>query len=243
MSDVFPENEQERLAAVRRYEVLDTPPDGAFDRITALAARLFEVPISIVSIVDQDRIWFKSHHGVAAGEIERAPGLCASAVCQYEPWLVTDAAVDPRTVDNPLVAGELGLRFYCGVPLTTTDGFNLGTLNVIDVEPREVSDSELATLRDLAAVVMDELELRLATRRLFEERRRHALELNDEIVQGLATAKLAHEAGHDQDAQSLVAQTLRVAQTIVSELLADTEEPDALAAGAFVRSKPASVAP
>ncbi len=158
-------NERERLEAVRRYEILDTPPDGAFDRITALAARTFDVPISIVSIVDSDRIWFKSHHGVDVTEIGRDPGLCASAILQYEPWLVTDAEVDPRTLTNPLVVGELGLRFYAGVPLTTRDGYNLGTLNVIDTEPREVDALQIATLEDLAAIVVDELELRLAARR------------------------------------------------------------------------------
>jgi signal transduction histidine kinase len=164
-SALIPPNERARLEAVRRYEILDTPPDGAFDRITALAARTFDVPISIVSIVDSDRIWFKSHHGVDLTETGRAPGLCASAVLQYEPWLVTDAEVDPRTLTNPLVVGELGLRFYAGAPLTTRDGYNLGTLNVIDTEPREVSALEIATLEDLAAIVIDELELRLAARR------------------------------------------------------------------------------
>ena len=88
-------DEAQRLAAVRRYEVLDTPPDGAFERITSLAARLFDVPISIVSIVDADRIWFKSHHGVDAEQVDREPGLCASAVLQSGPWLVNDARNGP----------------------------------------------------------------------------------------------------------------------------------------------------
>jgi signal transduction histidine kinase len=164
-SALIPPNERGRLEAVRRYEILDTPPDGAFDRITALAARIFDVPISIISIVDSDRIWFKSHHGIDMTEIGRDPGLCASAILQYEPWLVTDAEVDPRTLTNPLVVGELGLRFYAGVPLTTRDGYNLGTLNVIDTEPREVDPLQIASLKDLAAIVVDELELRLAARR------------------------------------------------------------------------------
>ena len=234
-------DEPARLAAVGRYAVLDTPPDGAFDRITALAARFFEVPISIVSIVDEHRIWFKSHHGIDAEEIGRDPGLCASAICQYEPWLVTDAAVDVRTLTNPLVAGELGLRFYLGVPLTTSDGHNLGTLNVIDVEPREVSADEIATLRDLAAVVMDELELRLATRRTFEERRRRALELNDDVIQGLATAQLAFQAGEVLHARELVESTLQAAQAIVSGLLSDASDQGQLAEGDLVRSNPVSL--
>lgn len=157
-------NESGRLDAVRRYDVLDTPPDGAFDRITALAARLCGVPISIVSVVDTDRIWFKSHHGLDTNQISRDPGLCASAILQDKPWLVTDAATDPRTLANPLVAGEFGLRFYLGIPLTTHDGFNLGTLCIIDREPRPTTDNEVATMRDLAAITVDELELRLSGR-------------------------------------------------------------------------------
>lgn len=160
--------EELRLAAVRRYDILDSPPDGSFARVTALAARLFGVPIAIVSIVDSERIWFKSHHGLDIEELDREPGLCASAVLQYEPWLVADASLDPRTLSHPLVAGEFGLRFYAGMPLTTKDGYNLGTLCVIDEQPREFTEVELETLRDLAAIVMDELEMRRAAIRTHE---------------------------------------------------------------------------
>ena len=166
---LHPPNEAERLEAVRRYDVLDTPPDGAFERVTALAANHFEVPIAIVSIVDTDRIWFKSHHGLEVEEIGRDPGLCASAILQSEPWVLEDASADPRALANPLVAGEFGLRFYAGAPLTTRDGHNLGTLCVIDHEPREFSDRDTATLQDMAAIVMDELELRLAARKTVEQ--------------------------------------------------------------------------
>ena len=160
-----PPNEADRLAAVRRYDVLDTPPDEAFDRITALAARLLKVPIAIVSIVDTDRIWFKSHHGLDVEQVDREPGLCASAILGDGPWLVTDALADPRSCANTLVTGEFGLRFYAAVPLQTYDGFNLGSLCVLDTEPREITPEEVATLGDLGALVMDELELRLSSRR------------------------------------------------------------------------------
>ncbi|MGH6848011.1 MAG: PAS domain S-box protein [Methylocella sp.] len=163
--NLIPANESDRLAAVRRYDILDTPPDGACDRITAIAARLFNVPIAIISVVDHDRIWFKSRHGVSATEIGRDPGLCASVIFRNEPLILPDAKLDPHALANPLVAGEFGLRFYAGVPLRTTDGFNLGTLCVIDKEPREVSTEEIAQLKDLASVVMDQLELRLAARK------------------------------------------------------------------------------
>jgi GAF domain-containing protein len=169
--------ERARLEAVRRYDILDSPPDGAFDKITQLAAKLFNVPISIVSIVDTDRIWFKSHHGLDAEETSRDPGLCASAVLQDDVYVVTDAQMDPRTLANPLVAGSLGLQFYAGKPLVTGDGHRLGTLCVIDRAPRAVTNDELETLRTLGEVVMDELELRLTARRVLAletERRRTA---------------------------------------------------------------------
>lgn len=164
-ADPLPADECDRLIAVQRYDILDTPADGTFDRIAALAARLFDVPIAIVSVVDTDRIWFKAHHGLDVTQIDREPGLCASAILSDDPWIVTDAAKDPRTLANPLVAGEFGLRFYAGAPLTTHDGYNLGTLCVIDREPRQVTVEEAQTLSDLARIVMDELELRLSARR------------------------------------------------------------------------------
>ncbi len=154
-----------RVAAVRRYEILDTPKDGAFDRITAVAASLFDVPIAIISLVDHDRIWFKSHHGLDVEQIDREPGLCASAVLQNGPWIVENAAADARALANPLVAGEFGLRFYAGVPLRTSDGYNLGTLCVIDQEPRTPSEKQILQLEALGAVVLDQMELRLAARK------------------------------------------------------------------------------
>ncbi|HUR51892.1 MAG TPA: GAF domain-containing SpoIIE family protein phosphatase [Mycobacteriales bacterium] len=184
-----PPDEAERMAAVRRFEVLDTPADGAFDHITAMAARLLRTPIAIISIVDTDRIWFKSRHGLPdVSEIERVPGLCASAILDDRPWVVTDAANDPRTLANPLVAGSFGLRFYAGVPLTTSEGHNLGTLCVIDKQPREIDDGELDVLSGLATLVVDQLELRLQAREVLEtesELRREAERLADVLQASL----------------------------------------------------------
>jgi sigma-B regulation protein RsbU (phosphoserine phosphatase) len=167
--ELIPADEEQRLEAVRRYAVLDTPPDGALDRIATLAARLLHTPVASVTIVDEDRIWFLASHGLDATETDRMPGLCASAILKDGPTVVTDAAVDPSTISNPLVAGT-GLRFYAAAPLITSDGYRLGTLNVIDHKPRDLSDDEVATLQDLAAMVVDELELRLAARRIAETR-------------------------------------------------------------------------
>lgn len=184
IAEIIPVDETARIAAVRRYEILDTPPDGTFDRIAAAAARLFDVPIGIVSIVDTDRIWFKAHHGLdGVTEIGRDPGLCASAILGDEPWVVTDAAVDPRTLANPLVAGEFGARFYTGVPLRTRDGYNLGTLCVLDFEPRSVTSEETGILSDLATLVVDQLELRLAAAEALRLSQRRV-----EEIRGLATA-------------------------------------------------------
>jgi len=180
--------EADRLAAVRRYAILDTPPDGAFDRICSLAARFFDVPLASVTIVDEDRIWFKAIQGLDAVEIPRTPGLCASAILQDEPYVVTDGPIDPRAANNPLVRGELGVRFYAAAPITTSDGHRLGTVNVIDTKPRLVTEREIATLRDLAAIVMDELELRLvAIREIRAEQELRRLGLKEQhLAESLA---------------------------------------------------------
>jgi len=156
-------DENERLGAVRRYDVLDTPPDGSFDRVTALAAELFDVPIALVTIVDHDRIWFKSKHGLDdVAEIGRDPGLCASAILQDEPYVVEAARTDARTLANPLVAGKFGLQFYAAAPLRTHDGHRLGTLCILDREPRMFSPRQADVLQRLSEIVMDEMELRIS---------------------------------------------------------------------------------
>lgn len=170
----LPPNEAERLSTVRRYDILDTPRDGAFDRIARLAARFLRAPIATVTIVDEDRIWFKTSHGLDVDQIDRLPGLCASAILQDDCYVVTDAAIDPRTLTNPLVTGELGLRFYAAAPLVTHDGYRLGTINVIDRLPRLISEQETATLVDLAALVVDELELRLSARNFLSGPSKHS---------------------------------------------------------------------
>lgn len=178
-------NEAERMAAVRRYDILDSPPDGAFDRITALAARRFGVPIAIISIVDEDRIWFKSHHGLGVEQIDREPGLCASAILGDTPYLIEDARTDPRSLANPLVAGDFGLRFYAAVPLTTGDGHKLGTLCVIDKEPRPIEQEQIEDLKDLASIVMDQLELGLSSRRAVGKANLMAKEIDHRVMNSL----------------------------------------------------------
>ena len=183
--NIIPENEPQRMEAVKRYDILDTPPDGSFDRITALAARRFKVPISIISIVDHDRIWFKSHHGVPVAQIDRDPGLCASAILSPEPHILTDAKADPRSLANPLVAGDFGLRFYAGVPLQTSDGYSLGTLCIIDKEARPIDQRQIDDLKDLASVVMDQMELRLSARQAVSKAEIMAREIDHRVMNSL----------------------------------------------------------
>ena len=155
--------ESERIKAVARYDILDTPPDRAFDRIAAIAATLFKVPIATVCIVDTDRIWFKASLGLpGVRQVGRDPGLAASVVLEGKPYVVTHARSDPRTAEHPFVTGEVGVQFYAAAPIITDEGHSLGAVSVMDTEPHEATTEQLAILQDLAAVVMDQLELRLS---------------------------------------------------------------------------------
>ncbi|HST81955.1 MAG TPA: GAF domain-containing protein [Kineosporiaceae bacterium] len=154
------------LAVMRKYAALEAPQDGAFDRIARIAATTFATPIGTVTIVDEDRVWFAATQGLdGVRNVGTEPGLCASVVQQTGPYVVNDAATDPRTQDHPLVRGELGLRFYAASPIVTSSGHALGTVNVIDQVPRDataVGGSQIAVLTDLAGTVADQLEIKLA---------------------------------------------------------------------------------
>jgi hypothetical protein len=157
--------EERRMALVRRYNILDTPPDDTFDRITHLACRLIDVPIAGVAIVDADREWFKSRRGFDVAEIDRDVALCAITVVSGKPSTVTDVQADPALQRNPIVAGDPTLRAFASVPLRTSDGHSIGTLCVFDRRVRTFTDQEIDDLQHLAAMVMHELDLRLASRR------------------------------------------------------------------------------
>jgi PAS domain S-box-containing protein len=159
----LPANEAERLEALRRYKILDTPTEAAFDRITSLAARLYDVPIALVSLVDESRAWFKSCYGFDLREVQRDATIFSLALLHDNVLVIPDTQQDDRFTCNPFVQNEPGLRFYAGAPLLTQDGFNLGTLCLVDTKPRDaLTNAQTATLADLAAMVVDELELRLA---------------------------------------------------------------------------------
>lgn len=157
--------EEERQKVLRRYEILDTPEDGSWDRLTRLAAKVFNMPIAVVSLVDTDRVWFKSRCGLDVREVGTEPGLCTSAILSDDIYIVENAMEDPRTLTNPLVVSDFGLRFYAAVPLKTMDGFNIGTFAIIDQKQRYLTEAQQETLKELAGIAMDEIELRLAARR------------------------------------------------------------------------------
>lgn len=164
MAAPTPKNEQERLRALRRYDVLDTPLEDAFDRVTRLAKTVFNTPIALVSLVDENRQWFKSRQGLEVDETSREIAFCAHAILANDVMVVNDATRDPRFAENPLVVNEPCIRFYAGAPLRTIDGYNLGTLCVIDLVSREFSHGQRSQLADLASIVVDQLELRLAAK-------------------------------------------------------------------------------
>ncbi len=163
-------DEKSRVDAVHRYGVLDTPPDEAFDRITRLAGRVLDSPISFVSIVDSDRVFHKSRLGADIEQVSREDSLCPITVEMGTPWYVSDIEIDERTKDNELLAAN-GVRAYAAAPMVTTDGHSIGALCVYDTRPRTFSSDDLNYLEELAAIAMHELELRLAARRLAFERR------------------------------------------------------------------------
>jgi signal transduction histidine kinase len=158
----LPANEDQRLATLRDYRILDTAPDERFDRLTALAADLFDAPVALISLIDAERQWFKSHHGLPVSETPRSISFCAHTILTDEALIVEDAAEHPLFRNNPMVLAGPHLRFYAGVALTADDGQRIGTLCIGDSKPRDFSDKDVLRLRRLAAVASDELELHRA---------------------------------------------------------------------------------
>lgn len=155
----YPVEEQRRLAFLRSLDLLDTAPDPAFDRVTRLASRLLDVPISLVSLVDENRQWFKSKVGLEVDETPRDFAFCAYTIMEDDSLVVDDATHDARFSSNPLVVSDPNIRFYAGVPIRSTEGLAIGTLCVIDSKPKTLKPEELDVLHDLASIVTKEIQL------------------------------------------------------------------------------------
>ncbi|HEX4420261.1 MAG TPA: diguanylate cyclase [Kofleriaceae bacterium] len=162
----LPIDELERLAAVRRYQLLDQPAEEEFQRIATLAARALAVPIALASLVDESHQWFIGCVGLRSQRTTREVSFCAHAILSERPFLVHDATADARFADNPLVLGDPRIRAYAGIPLITPDGFRLGALAAIDTAPREFSAEDVLVLGELAQVVVDSLQLRFVRQQL-----------------------------------------------------------------------------
>ncbi|MFD2999212.1 ATP-binding protein [Pontibacter toksunensis] len=177
---IIPLNDKDRLAALFRYEILDTPPEAFFDKITRLASKLLRAPSAFVSLVDKERVWYKSNFStLEVSCVDRNDSLCSLTIINnVDVTVFEDTHLIPGLTDSPYVSAPEGIRFYAGAPLITRDNFNIGTVCVIDTEPRRILDEEKDILKDLATLVVEQIELRALARKAT---RRH-----DELYTNLA---------------------------------------------------------
>jgi signal transduction histidine kinase/ActR/RegA family two-component response regulator len=210
----------ERIQALERYEILDTPPEEEFDDITRLIARICEVPVAMITLVDRDRQWFKSEIGLGLRQTSLETSICAHAILQPGLFIVPDTLMDPRFTDNPLVSGWPHLRFYAGARLETSDGHALGTLCVLDYKPRGLLDAQKEALRTLAHHVMILLELR-RNLKLIDKAKQTAEAADHAKDQFLAT--LSHELRTPLAPVLMTSYSLLLDETLTKSQRADVE--------------------
>ncbi|HEY6265158.1 MAG TPA: GAF domain-containing protein [Candidatus Acidoferrum sp.] len=155
-----PANEEARIMVLEKYAILDTDPEQAFDDLTLLASFVCKTPIALISLVDENRQWFKSRVGIKASETSRDIAFCSTAILQTDVFVVPDALEDERFRDNPLVVSDPNIRFYAGAPLINEDGYALGTLCVVDRSPRDLAPDQRDALKALSRLVLGQLEFR-----------------------------------------------------------------------------------
>jgi len=160
MAITKPANEEARVIALDKYAILDTDPEQFFDDLTLLASHVCNTPIALISLVDEDRQWFKSRVGLDASETSRDIAFCSTAILQSDVFVIPDALADERFRDNPLVVSDPHIRFYAGAPLINEDGYALGTLCVVDRAPRELAPEQKEALKALSRLVLAQLEFR-----------------------------------------------------------------------------------
>ncbi|MFT4284969.1 MAG: protein kinase [Protaetiibacter sp.] len=166
-----PIEETARMNAVRRYEPYARAGDEVFERVANLARRVADTPVAIVSMIEHDEIRFLAHPGTDITGLAREDGLCSSVVAHDESWVIENCSLDPRSSEHELVTGDFAMRFYAGVPIKSPEGYNVGVISVVDFAPRSMTDAQLESLVDLAALLTDELELQVATHQLRSELR------------------------------------------------------------------------
>jgi excisionase family DNA binding protein len=162
----LPGNEAQRLLALERSGLVDTPPEDAFDKLTWLAAKTLGMPISLITLLTPTRQWFKSRHGLDMADTPRSWAFCNHTILQNRCMVAEDLSTDPRFADNPAVIDAPNFRFYAGCPIVDPDGFTLGSLCVIDTRPRTLDETQQAILTNLASLVSDEINLRVTDGRL-----------------------------------------------------------------------------
>ena len=207
-------SELERLRTLADYNIIDTPAEADFDEIVALASRICDTKVSLVSLVDESRQWFKASQGFDAADTPRDTAICGHALLQDDILEIPDTTLDPRTADNDLVVTKQGMRFYAGVQLRAPNGLPIGTLCVLDDVPRKLTDLQRQTLRTLANQVMTQLELRRTLR-------------NQEILRG--------EMDHR------VKNSLQTVQSLIRLYGGKIKDPDALTAFAAIERRVAAI--
>jgi PAS domain S-box-containing protein len=182
-----PANETARLEALRSLNILDTPPEERFDRLTRLAQKIFNVPITLISLVDEDRQWFKSRQGLETSQTARDISFCGHAILQNTPMIVEDALLDSRFADNPLVVYDPHIRFYAGYPLLGPGGHKIGSFCLIDHAPRRLTTLELSILADLTAIAQDELNIAVLSEAFAEQQEfaAHLSNVLDNLLDGI----------------------------------------------------------
>lgn len=190
----IPDNDALRLEKLRDYQILDTHSEDTFDKLALLAAQIFGTPSAFITFVDKERVFVKSNIGPAQhGEVPRTESLCSVAILHDNVTMYSDTHTYPELLENPNVAADGGIRFYAGAPLKTPEGFNMGTICVVDANPREVTEAQLNMLKTLSSIIIDKLENRLRYRKSIESQVNLMNITLHEIKNPLASIKLANE--------------------------------------------------